>query len=232
MFSFDRWQDSLPDAEGASLRSPEGRILLAGTALALLYLASLSICVLFWPRLGHIFIGITASNVLFGRAAGLSLGYAFGFGHAVVVPLNMLIETILVLLFYPLFVFSLTHMLFIEWLKKLVGKATVTAEKHQRKVRRYGILGLIIFVWFPFSMTGPLVGCVIGHMIGFGPRVNITVVLGSTYLAILSWAMLLRGMLGHLAAYSTYAPIAVVATVIALLILAYIIKTMKRKTKK
>jgi uncharacterized membrane protein len=183
------------------------------------------------PRLGQIILGITASNVLFGRAAGISLGYTFEFGHASVISLNILLETILVLLFYPLFIFSLNQLLAIKWLKKFMDRAAASAKKHQHKVQRYGIPGLILFVWFPFSMTGPLVGCIIGYMIGLGTRINIAVVLGSTYLAIICWAMFLRGMLGHLAAYSTYWPIAFIATIVALIVMAQVIKMLKLKRK-
>jgi hypothetical protein len=46
---------------------------------------------------------MTGLNLVIGRAAGLSFGYASGFGHAQVVPLNMLVETIQVLIVYPMF---------------------------------------------------------------------------------------------------------------------------------
>jgi len=208
----------------ASERSPEGRILLIGIVLLLLYMASLSVCMLFSPGLAQILIGITASNLLFGRAAGMSLGYAFGFGHAVVIPLNMLIETILVLLFYPLFVLSIKQLLVTAWLRKLVSQAMATAEKHQQRVKRYGIPGLILFVWFPFTMTGPLVGSVIGYMLGLNPWVNIAVVLAGTYLAVVSWAMLLRDMLGKLAAYGMYGPLIVMAVFVAIFAFSYVMK--------
>jgi uncharacterized membrane protein len=209
----------------------EGYILLAGIVLALIYLAALSLYVLFSPRLAQILIGITASNILFGRAAGMSVAYAFGFGHTVVIPLNMLIESILVLLFYPLFVFSLKQMLVMEWLRGFVDGVVTAAGRHRHKVERYGIPGLILFVWFPFSMTGPMVGCVIGYFLGLKPQVNIAVVLGSTYLAILCWGVLLRGLLERAAATGTYASTAVAATVIAGLLLVQMVRTWKKRKK-
>lgn len=54
---------------------------------------------------------MTATNIIFGRAAGISVGYTMGLDHIVVVTVNMLIETILVLLFYPLFVLSWRRLL-------------------------------------------------------------------------------------------------------------------------
>lgn len=105
-----------------ALHGTEGHILLAGIVLSLLYLSFLSLSALLSPGLVQNLAGITATNVLFGRASGMSLSYALGFGHAVAMPLNMLIETILVLLFYPLFVFSLNHLLVIEFLRKVVAE--------------------------------------------------------------------------------------------------------------
>lgn len=211
------------------LRSTEGHILLLGLAVALVYLVFLSLSALVSPRIGQALVGITATNVIFGRAAGMSLSYATGFGHAVAMPLNMVIETILVLLFYPLFVFSLKHLLVVEVLEKAVDRVTAAAVRHEDKVRRYGIPGLAFFVFFPFSMTGPMVGCVIGYMIGLRAWVNITVVLGGTYLAIVCWGLLLRDLLERLAGYSTYAPLAVVATIVALVIIAHLIKVRKNR---
>ena len=218
------------DAAAAGYRT-EVYILLAGIVLALLYLAALSLYVLFSPRLAQVLTGITASNVLFGRAAGMSVAYAFGFGHAVVIPLNMLIESILVLLFYPLFVFSLKHLLVMEWLRKFVKGVVTAAGRHRHKVERYGIPGLILFVWFPFSMTGPMVGAVIGYFIGLKPKVNIAVVLGSTYLAILCWGVLLRGLLERAASTGSYASTAVVATIIAGLLIVQLVRTWKKRAK-
>lgn len=212
-------------------RSTEGRILLAGVVLSLLYVSFLSLSALFSPDLAQALVGITATNAIFGRASGMSLSYALGFGHAAAMPLNMLIEAILVLLFYPLFVFSLNHLPAFEFLRKIVDRASQAAEKHQDKVQRYGIPGLVLFVWFPFSMTGPMVGCVIGYMIGLRPWVNVSVVLGSTFTAIVCWGLLLRDILEHLEAYSTYAPLSAVAAFTALLILAHFIKTRKRKKR-
>lgn len=213
------------------LHSTEGHILLAGIVLSLLYLSFLSLSALLSPDLAQALVGVTATNVLFGRASGMSLSYALGFGHVTAMPLNMLIETILVLLFYPLFVFSLNHLLVIEFLRKVIDRASMAAEKHRDKVQRYGIPGLVLFVWFPFSMTGPMVGCVIGYMIGLRPWVNISVVLGSTFIAIVCWGLLLRDILEHLEAYSTYAPLSAVAAVMALIIFVHFIKVWKRKKR-
>ena len=73
------------------LNTEEGNVLLVGIVLALLYLAVISVGYLISPKTSNSLIMITATNLIFGRAAGMSLGYAVGFGHMLVVPLNMFI---------------------------------------------------------------------------------------------------------------------------------------------
>ena len=86
------------------MTSAEGHILLTGLSFALIYLAGIGICFLWSSKNGNLLAGMTMAHVFFGRAAGLSFGYAAELGHGTVIPVSMIIETILVLLFYPLFV--------------------------------------------------------------------------------------------------------------------------------
>lgn len=51
-------------------------------------------------------MGLTVTNVVAGRAAGISYGLAAGMTYLSVLVINAAIETVLVLLFYPIFVFA------------------------------------------------------------------------------------------------------------------------------
>lgn len=214
------------------LAGPEGRIFTAGLAIMLFYIISLLVICVVSSENFHAFLGLTATGILFGRAAAMSFGYAAGYGHVVVIPVCMLIETIIVLLFYPLFVFSWRQILVIKVLKKFMDRARKTAEAHRAKIRRLGVPGLFIFVFFPFWMTGPFMGSVVGFLIGFSWRVNVGVVLGATYLAIVGWALLLKEIHERVAAYSLYGPIIFVALLIAVVIGMYIFQSVNYKRKK
>ena len=97
--------------------SSEGRLLLAGVALSFIFTFWLGIKLLLSPEESQVLIGMTATEIMFGRAAGMAFGYSLGLGHSTVIPICMIIETLLVLIFYPLFVFSWRHLLVIKWLK-------------------------------------------------------------------------------------------------------------------
>ncbi|MDJ0864406.1 MAG: small multi-drug export protein [Gammaproteobacteria bacterium] len=159
------------------LHSEEGRVPAAGLVLALVRISALALSWLWSKTLSQLPGAIAAMNILFSRASGLSFGYAIGLDHGVVVPVNMLIETILVLLFYPLFDFSWRNLVEIRGLTKNIKRTTIAAEANREKIRKYGMIGSLAFVWLPFWMTGPVVGCAIGFLLGLRTWLSLTVVL-------------------------------------------------------
>jgi len=98
------------------LTSSEGHIFLTGALLALLYVSWL--------------------------ALGMFSGYTAKLSHSTVIFVNMLIETIIVLIFYPLFIFSWKHLLVIRVLRNMMARAHKAAEA---------------------------IGCVIGFLLGLHP---------------------------------------------------------------
>ena len=212
------------------LYTPEGRLLLAGVGIAFMYTFWLGVKLLVSPEESQLLIGMTATHILFGRAAGMAFGYSMGFGHSTVIPVCICTESILVLIFFPLFVFSWNHLLVIRRLKTIFEKIRLSAEAHKPRIRKYGIAGLFVFVWFPFWMTGPMIGCVIVFMLGFRLWVNITVVLAGTYAAIFGWAVFLRSFHERVASYSSYAAAVLMVLLVAVLIVGHFLnKTLQDK---
>jgi len=201
------------------LTTPEGRVLLIGVALAFAYTAWLAVKLLVSPEQSQVLIGITATAIIFGRAAGLVFGYSIGMGHGTVITICMIIETIQVLVLYPLFVFSWRQLLVIKRLKRIFERTQRAAERHKAKVQKYGAIGVFAFVWFPFWMTGPVVGSVIGFLLGLRVWVNMTAVLTGTYIAIICWALFLRHLHKQVAAYSSYAGLILMGLLIAVIVL-------------
>lgn len=205
------------------LTSSEGRILLIGVTLAFMYTLWLGVNLLYSPEKSQILIGMTATDIMFGRAAAMAFGYSLFLGHSTVITVCITIETILVLIVYPLFVFSWRHLLVMKWLKNFFERIHRTAEARKGKIQKYGIIGLFLFVWFPFWMTGPVVGCVIGFLLGLKARIIIPVVLAGTYLAIFGWAFLLRHLHDHVASYNSYAAMILMAILIVIIIVGHLL---------
>jgi len=213
------------------LSTSEGRIFIVGILISLAYTIWLGSNFLFNPEKAQLLASITAFAILFGRAAGLAMGYTLQFGHRTVIPICMIIETIMVLVFYPLFVFSWRHLLVIKKLKRFFDSIHKTAITHQDKVRKYGIIGLFVFVWFPFWMTGPMVGCVIGFLMALPAWLNLSVVLGGTYLAILCWAFVLHHFHARVAQDSPFAAMILMFIIVIIVVIGVLLSKVRKDTK-
>ena len=202
-------------------KTTEGRILLLGIATALVGLIAMGVVAFWSPQTSRMIGAMTFSNIVFGRAVGMSIGYAGGYGHTIVIAVNIWVETVLVLLFYPIFVFSMRKLVEFPSLKRFLERTRKAAERHRDKVRRYGIIGLFAFVWFPFWMTGPVVGSAIGYLLGFPAWLTVTVVLAGTYIAMGGWAYLLFGLQTRAAVFGPWAPALIVGLIILMIVAGY-----------
>ena len=191
----------------------EVRILAFGLFLMLLTVVALGIGWLVNPELAARFAAMTGLNLTVGRAAGMSFGYASGLHHPSVITSSVLVETIQVLVIYPLFVLSWKSLVDERRMQRLLVGVRRSAEASQSRVARYGMIGLFAFVFLPFWMTGPVVGSVIGFLIGLKARHNLPIVLSATYAAVVIWAVFFERMNGWLAAYGRYAAFGVVLVV-------------------
>ena len=198
--------------------SPEGRVFLIGSILGLIYIASLGASYFIDRENFHVYLGMTMAHLFFGRAAGMSFGYALDYGHPTVVTVNLAIETVMIMLLFPLFVFSVRKLLVIDALKRFMDRLHETAEANQDRIRRYGIAGLFVFVFIPFWMTGPIVGSIIGYLMGLRTWVNMSVVIGGTYIAIGVWALLLVELRDRMSAFTPFAPLLLVGIVILIVV--------------
>jgi uncharacterized membrane protein len=206
----------------------EGRIFAAGLGIALLGLIGMGLVALWSPATSSLIGAMTFANIAFGRAVSMSIGFAAGFGYWLVIPVNMIVETVLVLLFYPLFVLSMNKLVVLRPFESLLERTRAAAIKNEAKVKRYGIIGLFVFVWFPFWMTGPVVGCALGYLLGFSARLNLLVVLSGTYIAMGVWAIFLYDLQERAAEIGPWAPLLVVAVLIAVIVTGTLLNRRRR----
>jgi uncharacterized membrane protein len=195
------------------------------------YFILVLLCALFYSNYFQELLSITVTNVIFGRMAGLSIGVASQMNTTFLVLFNFFIESIMVLILYPLFVLSWKKLDFVSYkpLSQYMERSKKNAHKYEPLIRRYGIIGLILFVLTPFAMTGPVVGSFVGFLIGFRHRLTLSIVLFSTFIAIILWIYLIKNFEETLVAYSDRLMIGVFIA-ITVLFLWYLLK--KTFTKK
>jgi uncharacterized membrane protein len=214
---------------GQLLKTSEGRIISLGTAIAFLGLIVMGVAAFWSIPISRMIGTMSVANIIFGRAVSMSIGYAGGYSYAIVIAVNIWVETVLVLLFYPVFVFSIRKLVEFPRLKGFIERTQAAAERHQSKVRRYGILGLFLFVWVPFWMTGPVVGSAIGYLLGFPAWLTLLVVLAGTYAAMATWAYVLFDIYSHAASFAPWAPILIIGLIILMIVASYWLNRYRKK---
>ena len=186
--------------------SQEKQIFIFGIFLLLAYLGGIIATYFVSIKDANHILGMTATNFIFGRAAGISYGFSAGFDELVVILINIVIEVITVLLIYPLFVLSWKKSLEVKTLESFFSKVKDLKTRYSAFFSKYGKYGLFIFVWFPFWMTGPVVGAIIGFLIGLKHYHTMFIVLTGTSLAIVVWTHFLKELISLLHQLSDYAP--------------------------
>jgi len=151
-------------------------------------------------------LSITATNLIFGRMAGLSIGISAQIDTVFLIFFNFLIESIMVLILYPLFVQSWNKLEIITYkpLHHFFARSRQTVQKYQPSIKKYGLPGLILFVLSPIAMTGPVIGSFIGYIIGFSHFKTLTTILSSTLMAIILWTYLIGNFENFLVTYSRF----------------------------
>ena len=135
----------------------------------------------------------------------------------------------MVLILYPLFVLSWNKLDFVSYrpLNEFIERSKVNAGKYEPLIKRYGVIGLILFVLTPFAMTGPVVGSFVGYLIGLRHRVTLSVVLLSTLLAIIIWIYLIKNFEAVLILYSDILMIGLLIAAAVLIVWYYIKKVLR-----
>ena len=206
-------------------RHSESRILSFGLFLLIVFLFLLALSAYFHPDEFTILLSMTASNIIFGRMAGLSIGISSQMDTTELIAFSLFIESIMVLILYPLFVLSWKslHVVTYAPLNDFLKRSQKSAEKYQPLIKKYGIIGLVFFVLTPFAMTGPVVGSFVGYLMGLSHLMTLIVVLFSTLIAIILWTYFIKNFEATLIIYSDTL-ITVLSAAAIVLLLWYVIK--------
>jgi len=210
------------------LSTGEGRLFMAGVILGVSWICALFFLYLRQYDFAWKLLSMIATHLVAGRAGGISVGLECELPKWLIVINATIIDSLIVLLVYPLFVLSCKNTLRHRFIKNMLGQSIKTASQERKRVSRFGIVGLLFFVWMPLHMTGPLVGAIIGYFNGLNPYVNITVVLTGTFFAVVSWLIFFNRMIDLAGDFSVLIP---VFMIVMALVVFLVIKHKHRKER-
>jgi uncharacterized membrane protein len=176
----------------------EVKILLIGLSLALLtglYLAYLLFADLdLYEALSYTAIVHTMG----GRALGIATCLSAGIPLLPTILYNFWLEVVIVLICYGFVVLIMRNVIQPKLFHSAVRQAELSAQSQKTRVKKYGGVGLFLFVMFPFFMTGPVVGSIIGYLLNYKAINNFLIVFGGTLSSILIYALIGNRVLNYI----------------------------------
>lgn len=149
-----------------------------------------------------------------GRMANALLGAKLGFSNAVILYQSCIVDLIVMLFAYPLFLMGYERFARIPIFGTAIASAHEMAMRHQERVRPLGTAGVLLFVITPVWGTGPLVGVIVGYILGLGTLWTFgTVVTGNTLAAIV-WILFFDSVSAKMEQYNAMLAYIVLAVMV------------------
>jgi uncharacterized membrane protein len=202
----------------------EVKILIIG--LILLSLGGLFLAYLLFTDISlyRTFSSTAIIHLMGGRALGIATCLSAGLSLPHTIIYNFYIEVVIVLIAYGIVVLIMRNIIQPKLFHSAVRQAELTAQSQKTKIKKFGAIGLFIFVMFPFFMTGPLVGSIIGYLLNYKAINNFLIVFSGTLTSILIYALIGNNIIKRI---NQYVPVEMVnkwgAIIIGLLIVIFLI---------
>jgi uncharacterized membrane protein len=161
-----------------------GLVLMVLTGIHLLYLLFTDF------HLYKVLSSTAVIHLMGGRALGIVTCLSADISLFYTILYNFLLEVIIVLIAYGIVVLVMRNILQPKLFKSAVRQAELTAQSQKTNIKKYGSIGLFLFVMFPFFMTGPVIGAIIGYLLNYRPINNFLIVFSGTLASIVIYALL------------------------------------------
>ncbi len=168
---------------------PEVKILVIGLVLSLLAGAYLLYLLFVDRKLYGVLSSTVALNIMGGRGAGVVTCLSGDISILKTIVFNFYIEVASVMITYAVAVLVLRNFIKHRFINDTVRQAEHAAQGHKTKIKKYGGIGLWLFVIFPFFMTGPVIGSIIGYLLNYKPINNFLIVFSATLTSIIVYTL-------------------------------------------
>ena len=172
-----------------------GLVLTALTGIYFLYLLFTD------PGLYKVLSSTAIIHLMGGRALGILTCLSAGISLFYTISYNFFLEVVIVLIAYGVVVLVMRNIIQPKLFDSAVRKAELTAQSQKTKVKKYGSIGLFLFVMFPFFMTGPVIGAIIGYLLNYKAINNFMIVFSGTLASIIIYALIGNNIINFINQY-------------------------------
>jgi len=202
-----------------------GLVLTALTGIYFLYLLYAD------PGLYKVLFSTAVVHIMGGRGLGIVTCLSAGISLFYTIAYNFFLEIVIVLIAYGIVVLVMRNIIQPKIFDRAVRQAELTAQSQKTKIKRYGAIGLFLFVMFPFFMTGPVIGAIIGYLLNYKVVNNFLIVFSGTLASIVIYALIGNNLIHYI---NQYIPIdilkkwgGIIIGVLIVVFLIYHLKTVK-----
>jgi len=202
-----------------------GLVLTALTGIYFLYLLFTD------PGLYKVLSSTAIIHIMGGRALGILTCLSAGISLFYTILYNFFLEVVIVLIAYGIVVLVMRNIIQPKLFDSAVRKAELTAQSQKTKIKKYGSIGLFLFVMFPFFMTGPVIGAIIGYLLNYRAINNFLIVFSGTLASILIYALIGNNIINFINQYIHIDVLkkwgGIIIAVLIVVFLIYHLKTVK-----
>jgi uncharacterized membrane protein len=206
----------------------EVKILLLGLALTALTGIYFLYLIFTDPGLYGVLSSTAIIHLMGGRGLGIVTCLSAGISIFYTILYNFYLEVVIVLIAYGIVVLVMRNIIQPKLFHSAVRQAELTAQSQKTKIKKYGSIGLFLFVMFPFFMTGPVIGSIIGYLLNYKAINNFLIVFSGTLTSIVIYTLIGNNIIDHI---NRYIPIDVLkkwgGIIIAVLIVVFFIYHLK-----
>jgi len=159
--------------------------------LVLLFIESCIIIVIFVlkPPLALKLISMVTAFHFGGRLAIIGAGLEFNFPTLTIIIIILTYLTAFLLIMLSVIGFLWAKAKEFKFFKKFVETRMKKAEKRAEKMKKWSWIGIVVFVWMPFPMTGAIMGFLIARAEGYKSLSAITIAIPSMWVGVVCWTI-------------------------------------------
>ena len=183
------------------------------------------------PGLYKVLSSTAIIHIMGGRALGIVTCLSAGISLFYTISYNFFLEVVIVLIAYGIVVLVMRNIIQPKLFDSAVRQAELTAQRQKTKIKKYGSIGLFLFVMFPFFMTGPVIGAIIGYLLHYRAINNFLIVFSGTLTSIMIYAVIGNNLINFINQYIHIDVLkkwgGIIVAVLIVVFLIYHLKTVK-----
>jgi uncharacterized membrane protein len=134
-------------------------------------------------------ISMVTAFHLGGRLAIIGAGLEFNFPALTIMLIILAYLTAFLLIMLSIVGFLWVKAKEFKLFKKFVEIRMQKAEKRAEKMKKWSWIGIVVFVWMPFPMTGAIMGFLIARAEGYKTIPSLTITIPSMWVGVVCWTI-------------------------------------------